>query len=119
MFIISVFLFGTFLSFKSICIVWLNDNLLLKLREGQLEKVIVIIAGRKVLELSESAKAIMAKTGLDLFTEDHVKEYIVARRKIEGLDLATVFKTSRGFPGLLAKMADAAGMGSKSDEEWL
>lgn len=98
---------------------WLTDHLLLKLREGQLEKVVVVIAGRKVPQLGESAKAIMAKTGLDLFSEDHVKEYILTRRKIEGLDIDTVFKTSRGFPGLLAKMADAAGMGNKSDEEWL
>jgi len=113
------FLFDSFEDVTTEAENWLNDYLLSKMRESQLEKAIVVIAGRKVPQLGETAKAIVAKTGLDLFTEEHVKEYIVNRRKIEGLDLETVFKTSRGFPGLLAKMADAAGMGNKSDEEWL
>ena len=79
----------------------------------------VIVAGRTVPELSADMKQLIAKTGLTLFTEDHVKEYIQAKRKLSGLDLSTIFKTSGGYPGLLAKMADVAAMDTEDDEDWL
>ena len=95
------------------------DFLLLRLREGQLPNTKIIIAGRSVPKLPEEYKAHVARTGLDLFSEDHVREYIEERRSIVGLDVDTIFKTSGGFPGLLAKMADVAGMDNDDDDDWL
>ena len=39
---------------------------------------------------------------------------------LDDLDLPTLFRTSGGYPGLLAKMADVAAMeGAEEDDEWL
>jgi hypothetical protein len=48
-----------------------------------------------------------------------VREYIVERRQLLDLDLPTIVKTSGGYPGLLAKMADIAAMESEDDDDWL
>jgi len=99
---------------------WIVEQLLLRIGEGLLKRVIVIIAGRTVPEINGPVKPLIAQTGLDSFTEDHVREYIVDRRHLQGLDLATLFRASGGFPGLLAKMADIASMSDKNeDDEWL
>jgi hypothetical protein len=98
---------------------WLCEHLLFRMSEGQLPDALVIVAGRKTLDLGPAFKPLVAKTGLDLFSEEYVREYILERRGIEGLDLQTIIKTSGGFPGLLAKMADVATMDAQDDEEWL
>lgn len=98
---------------------WLRDYLLLKVGEGQLDNAIIIIAGRKTPDLGTMLKPLIAKTNLDRFNEEHVREYIEERRQIEGLDVPTIFKTSGGNPGLLAKMADVAAMSTQSNDDWL
>jgi len=114
-----VFLFDSYEDITKEADQWIRDYLLPRVAEGSLGKVLVIIAGRGVPELDADMKQLIAKTGLTLFTEDHVKEYIQAKRKLSGLDLSTIFKTSGGYPGLLAKMADVAAMDTEDDEDWL
>ena len=86
---------------------WLTDELVARLSQSDLSHVIVIITGRRIPEL-DFAKHIVVQTGLELFTEEHVKEYLFDRRQLMDIDLRTVYLTSKGLPGLLAKMADAA-----------
>ena len=113
-----VFLYDSFEDVTKEAEQWIRDYLLPHLAEGSLSRLIVIVAGRTVPQLDD-IKQLVAKTGLTLFTEDHVKEYIQTKRKLTGLDLATIFKTSGGYPGLLAKMADVAAMDDDEDEDWL
>jgi hypothetical protein len=115
----AVFLFDSCEDITTEADRWLKDYLLARVPAGTLAKAIIVLAGRKTPELGETLKEYVARTGLDLFTEDHVKEYIVDKRKITGLDLATIYKTSGGQPGLLAKMADVAGLDTEKDEDWL
>ncbi|MEK7276994.1 MAG: hypothetical protein AAB427_06565 [Chloroflexota bacterium] len=115
----AVFLFDSYEEVAPEAEAWLRDNLLFRARENQLAGVVVIIAGRKVIEPGTEEKEYVARTGLDLFTEEDVREYISGRRKITELDLQTVIKTSGGMPGLLAKMADVAAIDKQSDAEWL
>jgi hypothetical protein len=56
---------------------------------------------------------------LNPFTLEDIEEYITERRKIDGLDIETIYKTSGGFPGLLAKMADVAAIDVEDDDDWL
>lgn len=114
-----VFLFDSYENVTPEAERWLLDYLLFRLGEGQLSDALIIIAGRKIPTLEPALKPFVAKTGLDLFSEEHVREYIVDRRGIEGLDLETIVKTSGGFPGLLAKMADVAVMDAQDDDDWL
>ncbi|MBN1889877.1 MAG: hypothetical protein JW850_17915 [Thermoflexales bacterium] len=98
---------------------WLRDYLLPHLCEKRRANMLVVIAGRTIDELPPAFKELVAKTGLDLFEETDVREYI-EKRQIAGLDMQTVIKTSGGFPGLLAKMADVASLDAKQDDdEWL
>lgn len=114
-----VFLFDSIEDITAEAERWLQDYLLFQVREKQMPDAVVIIAGRKSLQMGVELKALVAKTGLDLFTEDHVREYIEDRRNIDDLDIDTIFKTSGGFPGLLAKMADVAAMDIEDDDDWL
>lgn len=115
----GVFLFDSYEDVTTEADRWIRDYLLLQVREKNLLNALVVIAGQKTPDPEGSLKPMVAKTGLDLFTQDHVREYIMERRKITGLDIETVFKTSGGFPGLLAKMADVADMETENDDDWL
>lgn len=115
----GVFLFDSYEDVTTEADRWIRDYLLLQVREKNLSNAIVVIAGQKTPDPEGALKPLVAKTGLDLFTQDHVREYIIDRRKIMGLDIETVFKTSGGFPGLLAKMADVAALETESDDDWL
>lgn len=114
-----VFLFDSYEDITTEAERWLRDYLMLKVGEGQLDKAIVIMAGRKTPDLGTMLKPLIAKTNLDRFSQEHVREYIEDRRQIEGLDVPTIFKTSGGNPGLLAKMADVAAMSTQSNDDWL
>ncbi len=88
---------------------WLLDELLPRVRDGQFNKINVILSGRKTPDLTDlDMKHLLVQTGLDTFTEEDVREYLEDRRSIEGLDLRTVLLTSGGIPGALAMMADHA-----------
>lgn len=115
----AVFLFDSFENVTPEADDWLRDHLLLRMSEGQLPNALAIIAGRNIPVLGPTLQPLVAKTGLESFSEEHVREYILERRGIEGLDVETIVKTSGGFPGLLAKMADVACMDAHDDDDWL
>jgi hypothetical protein len=96
---------------------WLRDELLSRLRDGLLNKLVIVITGRKTPDLTElSINELLVQTGLDPFNEEHVREYLEDRRNIAGLDLRTVILTSGGIPGALAMMADHA-MSTAADDD--
>ncbi len=100
---------------------WLQAQLLARIRDGQLENVIVILAGQQLPEFSRSSwRHCLASTGLDPFEREHIVEYIVEKRELTSLDVDTIFKTSGGHPGLLGKMADIASLELEDDDDdWL
>lgn len=116
-----VFLFDSYEEATEDADTWIRHYLFTQLSEQRLPRVIVIMAGREGLpEATAGVAPLIASTGLDLFSEEYVREYIEVKRQITGLDIATVFLTSRGFPGLLAKMADLASVETpQSDDDWL
>jgi hypothetical protein len=114
-----VFLFDSYEDVTEEADRWLRDNLLTRLRDKQLSNTLAIIAGRKTPDFGDDWKARLASTGLDLFSQDDVKEYLTDKRKVTGLDVATVFKTCGGRPGLLSQMVDLAAVGTEKEEDWL
>lgn len=116
---VTVLLFDSFEDAPKEAVQWLREELLLRVRDGQLKNVLVIMAGRKMVDFDEKFKPVLARTGLDILTKEDICEYIQQRRKITDLDLETVIKTSGGLPNLLGMMADAATVGSQADDdEW-
>jgi hypothetical protein len=78
---------------------------------------VVIITGRKTPDLSDlPLNHLLVQTGLDPFTEEHIREYFEERREISGLDWKTIVLTSGGVPGALAMMADHA-LATQSQED--
>jgi hypothetical protein len=114
-----VFLFDSYEDVTEEADRWLRDNLLTHLRDKQLVNIIAIIAGRKTPDFGDDWKARLASTGLEPLSQDDVKEYLTDKRKVAGLDVATVFKTCGGRPGLLSQMVDLAAVGTEKDEDWL
>jgi hypothetical protein len=115
----AVFLFDSYEDVTPEADGWLHNHLLLRMDEGQLPDALVIIAGRQIPDMGPAFGPLVAETTLGLFPKEHVCEYILHRRGIKGLDLDTIFQTSRGSPGMLAKMADLATMDTQSDDNWM
>ncbi len=97
---------------------WLRFSFLNKVRDKLLPNIIIIIAGRKTPEIDQTWQPVVFRPGMEPFEEAFVTEYIVERRKLSGLDLATIYRTSGGNPGLLAKMADIATVDKSDNEDW-
>jgi len=114
-----VFLFDSYEDVTEEADRWLRDNLLTRQRDRQLLNTITIIAGRKIPEFGDDWTARLAWTGLEAFSQEDVAEYILKRRQVTGLDVATVFKTCGGRPGLLSQMVEIATMGTEKERDWL
>lgn len=114
-----VFLFDSYEDVTEEADRWLRDNLLTRQRDQQLLHTITIIAGRKIPEFGDDWTARLAWTGLETFSQEDVAEYLLKRRQATGLDVATVFKTCGGRPGLLSQMVEIATMGTEKEKEWL
>ncbi len=98
---------------------WVRQELLLRLRDGQIDNAVVIITGRKTLDLTDlEMRHLLVQTSLDPFDEKHVREYFEEKRNITGLDIRTVILTSGGVPGALAMMADHAGASVQDDDDF-
>ena len=98
---------------------WIRHELLLRLRDGQLKDIIVILIGREKLDLTDlEISHLLVQTTLEPFDENHVREYFEEKRKISGLDLHTIIITSGGVPGALAMMADHAKPTAQDDDDF-
>lgn len=114
-----VLLFDAVEAAPDVATTWIRSELLLRLRDGQLNDVVVIITGRKTFDFTDlGIRHLLVQTSLDPFTEEHVREYFEERRKISGLDLRTVILTSGGVPGALAMMADHASVSAQEDDDF-
>ncbi len=117
---LAVFLFDSYEEVTEEADAWIQGQLLTRVRDGQLVNVLVVLAGRRVPALGSGWRHIVARTGLEPFAPEHVREYIVERRGLADLDVETIWRTSGGNPGLLGMMADiAAAEGQGDDEDWL
>ena len=88
---------------------WVEKELLLRLRDGQINDVVVIITGRETPDLSAlGMDQLVVKTELEPFDEQYVQQYLQKRQipQDSGLDVHTVVLTSGGIPGVLALMVD-------------
>ncbi len=89
---------------------WLVNNLLWRVRRGDLPGVLLIMAGREVPELDRTWDGWVGKSGLDPFDDKHIEEFIL-KRGLQGrsnVTVAALLMFSRGSPGMLGKMADNA-----------
>lgn len=115
----AVFLFDSYEEVTEEADRWLRDQLLARLRDGRLVNALAIIAGTRTPQLGPEWKPTLASTGLEPLTLDDVADYILNKRRLEGIDVATAFRMSGGLPGLLSQMADLAAVESGQDEDWL
>jgi hypothetical protein len=117
----GVFLFDSYEEVTKEADRWIQSQLLARIRDGQLPKTIVVLAGRELPELDRSSwRHCLAATGLTPFELEHIAEYIIDKRGLTQLDVNTVFRTCGGHPGLLGKMADIASLElEEDDDDWL
>jgi hypothetical protein len=94
---------------------WLNDNLLMPIINRKLTNSLLILAGQKVPEVGDR-KPIVGQTGLDLFSEEHVREYIEEKRKIE--PKIDFFQASQGNPYILATVVSNMTIPTAADDSW-
>ena len=102
---------------------WLTDHLLWPIRERRLPGVIVIMAGRTLIDLDRSWNDWVAKTGLELFADEHVAEYMAKLRLQDRLStsLEDLMKLTRRHPGLLGQVTKNIMLDElvDEDEEWI
>ncbi len=98
---------------------WFRTEYLRRLGSLDFKGMVTIVAGRSAPDIPDSVQGYIGRTDLKVFTEAHVREYIEVKKGLPGLDIATIFRTSGGLPGFLAKMAlTAAGNRNQEDDEW-
>ncbi|MEZ4593691.1 MAG: hypothetical protein R3D55_21490 [Chloroflexota bacterium] len=116
----AVLLFDSYEAIKPDADRWLRQELLTRLRDSQLSKLVIIITGRQTPDLSDlNMSSLLVKTHLEPFDETIVREYFEDRRKVAlGLDWRTILVTSGGVPGALAMMADHAMATTSADDDF-
>ncbi|MCA9943858.1 MAG: hypothetical protein KC449_10275 [Anaerolineales bacterium] len=115
-----VLLFDSYEAIKPDAKQWLRQELLTRLRDGQLNKLVIIITGRETPDLSDLKMSnLLVQTNLEPFDEAIVQEYFEERRQVAlGLDWRTIVVTSGGVPGALAMMADHAMATTSADDDF-
>ncbi len=96
---------------------WILNELLIPLFDGRYDNLLVVIAGRRVPDIGDR-RPLAGRTGLDPFSIDHVREYLLEKRKIQEDDVEKIYSYCRGFPGILATMADAYTSAVQDHDDW-
>lgn len=112
-----VLLFDSFEDATDEAEAWIHDQLLVPMFDNRFENLLVIVSGRQTYDIRDR-KPLVGKTGLDPFSLDDVREYLLEKRNIQEDDIEKVFKYSRGLPSVLATMADVASMTSEDEDDW-
>lgn len=98
---------------------WIEQELLLRLRDGQLDDIVVIITSRDPLPDMHALgmDQLVVVTDLEPFNEEYVGEYLEKRKVPPGsIDIHTVVVTSGGIPGELAAMIDRIDAQNQKDD---
>jgi hypothetical protein len=87
---------------------WIERQLLDRLRTGELENVIVILAGRAPFPITQpEIDELVVTRKLDAFGEEEVKQFFAAyHQQVDPEEVPVLARASGGNPGLLAKMLD-------------
>jgi hypothetical protein len=87
---------------------WIERQLLDRLRTGELENVVVILAGRAPFPISRpEINDLVVTRKLETFDEEEVKQFFAAyRQEVDPEEVPVLARASGGNPGLLAKMLD-------------
>jgi hypothetical protein len=117
---VVVFLFDSYEDAKPKARQWVEGELLHRLRYGHLPRVVVVVAGKETPALDRAAwDHVLACTGLDLFTDRDVSDYLHKRGQAH-LHLETVVLTSGRHPARLGEMVDSAAVSAvPADQDWL
>lgn len=105
-----VFLFDAFESAPTVAQHFIVNQLVPRVLDEQLQRLVIIITGRKTPDLSPfNIGYLLVKTGLEPFTEEHIRDFMQVRSIQEDppdFTWSGVLRLSGGVPGDLALMAD-------------
>jgi hypothetical protein len=88
---------------------WIQRELLLRIREGRLPRVVVVLAGRRLPPFDAEWARVVGPLPLELFTVDDVAEYLRQNRRLASLsdaEVQTLFNAVQGNPQLLGIIGD-------------
>lgn len=115
-----VFLFDTIDVAPSEVQRFVETQLIPHLLDERLKNMVIVITGRSIAGLNEAhLRHLLVRTGLDPFTEDHVRDFMTVRQIQEAPPDFTwkgVLRLSGGIPGELALMADRLTASSSQDD---
>ncbi len=102
---------------------WLRRELLGRIRDGRLSKVLVALAGDRLPEFHTGWNQVLGRLQLEPFTQADVAEYLRERRGLSDLsdnEVETLFKAAQGNPQLLGILGDNLAEENRShgDEIW-
>lgn len=102
----AVFLFDSYEEASQEARQWLRDQLLERLRDGGLDNVPIVFAGRETPEPSGWWDGVSTTISLAPFTEADVAQYL-ANRGFKGLDPGLVYNLSNGVPLKIREIAES------------
>ncbi len=103
---------------------WIQRELLLRIREGRLPGVVVVLAGRRLPPFDAEWARVVGPLPLELFTVEDVAEYLRQNRRLTSLtdaEVQTLFNAVQGNPQLLGIIGDnleRSATADAPDDDW-
>jgi hypothetical protein len=103
---------------------WIVGQLLARVRDGRLQNVIVVIAGRRTPEFGTEWNEVLGRISLDLLACDDIKVYLRERRGLTAITDAEAERLCQavgGSPQVLGLIGDNLEQANKpktQDDEW-
>jgi hypothetical protein len=103
---------------------WVLGQVLARMRDGKLDNVVVVLAGRRAPEFGIEWNEVLGRTSLDLLECGHVGEYLRERRGLPNLtdsEVKVVCDGTGGNPQVMGLFADNLEQRRKpkaDDDEW-
>ena len=103
---------------------WITGQVLARIRDGKLDNVVVVLAGRRAPEFGVEWNEVLGRVSLDLLECSHVTEYLRDRRGITTISDAqaeVLCQAVAGNPqvmGLIGDNLEQANKPKMQDDEW-
>jgi hypothetical protein len=103
---------------------WIQRELLARVRDGRLQRTVVVLAGRRLPELDPAAwGAIVGRLELEYFTPADVAQYLRENRGLSTLtdaEVQTLYTAVQGNPQLLGIIGDNLEQAARpaKDDDW-
>jgi hypothetical protein len=114
----AAFFFDTYEKAPQAARAWIETQLLPRIRDSQLPRALVVLAGREVPEMDLAWKHCTTRPKLEPLASADVQTFLRERLGLTDVDHETLYRATLGNPQLLGLLADNLTASADEDETW-